>query len=159
MKPLDLETVSVDLLTPKGKEPWREFEDNATAQMSAYFGMPLKKVRIRGFPKEFDMVSTGCEIVGDAKWKSLPPNGQQEKVLCEEITTYVWLLEKVMASRKFLIFGNDRRVPEAWLEKYGCLPTSVEFYFWDEKGPVERLTGIKGHETCAEDETVVQLQK
>lgn len=144
MKPSDVETVSVDLLVPKGRERWAEFQGNATVKMSAYFGTPLKKVRIRGFPKEFDMVSTDCEIVGDAKWRVLPPNGQQEKVLCEEITAYVWLLEKIAASRKFMIFGNDRRVPESWLGKYGRLPTAVEFYFWDEKGPVERLSGDQG---------------
>src|SRR5262247_3251232 len=103
MKFSDLETVSMDLLVPKGRDPWAEFEEKATVKMSEYFGTRLKKVRIDGFPKRFDMVSTGCEIVSDAKWKTLPPKGPQTKVLWEEITTYVWLLEKTTASRKFMI--------------------------------------------------------
>ena len=45
------------------------------------------------------------------------------------------------------MFGNDRRVPELWLEKYGNLVKSVDFYFLDvldveegnEEGTLEEL--------------------
>jgi len=136
-----MEFVSIEAagLVPKGRERWSEFQDNATATMSDYFGTLLKNVIISGFPKRFDMVSNDCQIVGDAKWKALPMDGAARKVLFEEISTYVWLLEKIKASRRFIVFGNDMRVPEAWLRKYGGLPTTVEFYFWDGKGSVIRL--------------------
>lgn len=40
----------------------------------------------------------------------------------------VWLLEKVLAKRRFLVFGNQIEVGRLRLKKYGGLPTSVEFY-------------------------------
>jgi len=49
------------------------------------------------------------------------------------IAEHVWLLENTNADRKFLVFGNDRRVPEQWLERYGPLVRSVEFYFLDDR--------------------------
>lgn len=76
---------------------------------------------------------------GDAKFltlvhgKRLPP----DKFM--EISGHVWLLEKVDAKRRFIVFGNQRRVPEWWLEKYGTLLHNIEFFSIDTNGKVERL--------------------
>ena len=67
------------------------------------------------------------------------------------ITEHVWLLEHTKAKRKFLVFGNDRRVPELWLNDYGNLLKDVEFYFIDE----EEIDGEVGKEGRLEELKVV----
>ena len=56
-----------------------------------------------------------------------------------EIAGHVWLLGRVAAGRRFLVFGNQREVPEAWLRKYGVLVEGVEFYFLSDDGTLDRL--------------------
>jgi hypothetical protein len=107
--------------------------------MSEYFGKSLVEKNPRGFPKRFDMVSENEEIVGDAKFLTLVHGKRLPPAKFMEISGHVWLLEKVDAKRRFLVFGNQRRVPEWWLEKYGNLVQDVEFYFLDKKGQVHRL--------------------
>jgi hypothetical protein len=58
---------------------------------------------------------------------------------CNLFGLLVWLLEKVDAKIRFLAFGNQRSVPEMWLEKYGSLVQNVEFYFIDAHGTVEKM--------------------
>lgn len=58
------------------------------------------------------------------------------------IAEYVWLLEKTNAEHKFLVFGNDRRVPEWWLERYGNLLNGVDFYFLDKDSILHLLNKI-----------------
>ena len=36
-----------------------------------------------------------------------------------------------LRENKFLVFGNDRRVPEEWLKRYGKLVKDVNFFFYD----------------------------
>ncbi|AFV22358.1 hypothetical protein Mpsy_0145 [Methanolobus psychrophilus R15] len=60
------------------------------------------------------------------------------------IAEHVWLLEKTGAKHKFLIFGNDKRVPQEWLRRYGELVDGVDFFFYvvgDDK--IERLNKQK----------------
>lgn len=38
-------------------------------------------------------------------------------------------MEKADSGIKFLVFGNDRRVPEEWLARYGHLAGDVQFFF------------------------------
>ena len=40
-------------------------------------------------------------------------------------------MEKTGAKHKFLIFGNDKRVPEEWLKRYGDLVDGVDFFFYE----------------------------
>jgi len=56
------------------------------------------------------------------------------------IAEYVWLLEKTNAATKFLVFGNDRRVPETWLTFYGNLIDNIDFFFLDYDNHLEKLT-------------------
>ena len=107
--------------------------------MSQYFGRQLRERNPSGFPKKFDMVSANEEIVGDAKFLTLVHREKLPPAKFMEIAGHVWLLEKVNAKRRFLVFGNQKHVPEWWLEKYGNLVHNVEFYFIDNEGNVERL--------------------
>lgn len=107
--------------------------------MSQYFGVRLTEKNPSGFPKRFDMVSPNENIVGDAKFLTLVHKRNLPPAKFMEIAGHVWLLEKVNAKRRLLVFGNQKRVPEWWLEKYGSLAQNVEFYFIDNKENVERL--------------------
>jgi len=53
------------------------------------------------------------------------------------------MLEKIDASIKFLVFGNDKRVPQEWLKRYGKFAKSVRFYFLDKRGNITRLDKIE----------------
>ena len=118
---------------------WKEFEELARKVMSQYFGVKLAEKKPRGFPKRFDMVSADQSIVGDAKFLTLVRRKKTPPAKLMEICAHVWLLEKVDATNRFLVFGNQRRVPEMWLEKYGNLVQNVEFYFIDSRENVENL--------------------
>ena len=114
----------------------REFEKFARERMSRHLGVQLKERSPAGFPKRFDLVSDDDGIVGDAKYLTLVGGLRQPPAKLMEITGHVWLLEKVAARQRFLVFGNQREVPEMWLRKYGRLPTNVEFYFLEPSGRV-----------------------
>ena len=126
-------------MNSRGISDWREFEKFAREIMSQYFGVQLEERTPKGSPKKFDMVSTDGDIVGDAKFLTLVHRKRLPPAKFMEIAGHVWLLEKVNAKKRFLVFGNQKRVPEWWLEKYGNLVRNVEFYFIDDKGNVERL--------------------
>jgi len=118
---------------------WKEFEKLARKAMSENFGVKLAEKNPKGFPKRFDMVSQNGDIVGDAKFLTLVHRTKTPPAKMMEICGHVWLLEKVDAKIRFLAFGNQRSVPEMWLEKYGSLVQNVEFYFIDAHGTVEKI--------------------
>ena len=126
---------------------WREFEELARKVMSQYFGVKLVEKKPRGFPKRFDMVSADGSVVGDAKFLTLVRRKKTPPAKMMEISGHVWLLEKVDTKNRFLVFGNQRRVPEMWLEKYGNLVRNVEFYFIDSRGNVEKLQRVHAFES------------
>jgi len=117
----------------------REFEEFARRIMSKYFGVRFEKRRKPGWPKEFDLVSPDYRIAGDAKYytmikgKGLPP------AKFATISEHVWMLENIDAEVKFLVFGNDKRVPLEWLKRYGKMVKTVKFYFINNKGQIEEL--------------------
>lgn len=118
----------------------RQFEAVARRVMSGVYGVLLGPGQVHGVPKTFDLVSRDGRIAGDAKFytmvrgKGLPP------AKFATIAEYVWLLEKTGADDKFLVFGNQRAVPEEWLKRYGHLLDGVDFYFIDSAGRVEKLS-------------------
>ena len=118
---------------------WKRFEDIARKKMSQYFGVELVEKNPKGFPKKFDMVSLNDSIVGDAKFLSLVKRAKYPPAKIMEITGHVWLLEKVQATTRFLVFGNQKEVPLLWLKKYGTYNNLVDFYFIDDKGKVKKL--------------------
>jgi len=101
--------------------------------MSRYFGVELKERSMKDHPKTFDLVSEDGSIVGDAKYLTMVRGERIPPAKFMEISGHVWMLEKVDAERKFLVFGNDIRVPKEWLKRYGELVEGVEFFFIDLK--------------------------
>jgi hypothetical protein len=110
-----------------------KFERLAGKVLSKHFGVPLTRGKIPEIPKEFDMTSPDGQIVGDAKYLTMVRGKRLPPAKFSVIAEYVWLLEKSPATYKFLVFGNDRRVPEEWLKRYGHLIENVVFFFLDER--------------------------
>jgi hypothetical protein len=124
----------------ESKMDWREFEELARGVMGQYFAVKLSKKNPKGFPKNFDMVSDKENIVGDAKFLTLVHRKNFPPAKMMEISGHVWLLEKVNTKIRFLVFGNQRNVPEMWLEKYGNLVQNVSFYFINTDGNLIKLS-------------------
>ena len=57
------------------------------------------------------------------------------------VAEHVWLLHKSGASTTFLVFGDQREVPQRWLARYGELALSLAFFFLSEDGILEQLAG------------------
>jgi hypothetical protein len=117
-----------------------DFEDLARQVMSDHFGVALAPGAVPGVPKKFDLVSPDCRTVGDAKYFTLVRGERLPPAKFSVIAEHAWLLEKTGAAVKFLVFGNDRQVPELWLGRYGELVSGVDFYFLGDAGTLERLT-------------------
>lgn len=120
---------------------WRQFEDFARKRMGRHLNTVLSERQTDRVPKRFDFVSADGNTIGDAKYLTLVKGKKFPPAKMMEISGHVWLLEKTKAKRKFLVFGNQREVPELWLGKYGSLAGAVEFYFLDEKGNVTDMKG------------------
>ncbi|MFN2242037.1 MAG: hypothetical protein ACK2U2_07105, partial [Anaerolineae bacterium] len=84
----------------------------------------------------WDMVSPDGDIVGDAKYFTLVHGQRLPPAKFSVIGEHVWLLEKTEAPTTFLVFGNDRQVPEL----YGSLVAGVSFFFLDDEGDLEQLS-------------------
>lgn len=82
----------------------------------------------------FDMVSDDYQTVGDAKYMSMVRGERLPPAKFSVIAEHVWMLEKIDATTKFLVFGNDKKVSEEWLRRYGKFVKSVRFYFLTENG-------------------------
>lgn len=108
-----------------------EFEEAARQKMSEHYHIKLRPGKVPNVPKLFDMVSDDNTIVGDAKYYTLVKGQFLPPAKFSTIAEHVWLLENLEAREKFLVFGNDRRVPEMWLRKYGSMVKTVVFYFMD----------------------------
>ena len=117
----------------------RSFEALAARVMGEHFGVPLGPRKVAGTPKTFDLVSPDGSIVGDAKYYTMVRGVSPPPAKRSVIAEYVWLLEHTTASQRFLVFGNDRRVPEGWLKDYCHLVIGVDFYFIDEQAKWSHL--------------------
>jgi hypothetical protein len=114
------------------------FEARACAAMEQWYGVRLQRGSVGAVPKRFDFVSPDGSIVGDAKFYSLVNGVGLPPAKHATIAEYVWLLEKTGATHKFLVFGNDSRVPKSWLKRFGKL-TEVRFFFMDDAGSLMEL--------------------
>ena len=121
----------------------KSFEEFARHHMSHFFKKDLMPRKKKEWPKLFDLVSEDFEIVGDAKYMSLVRGKYLPPAKFSVIAEHVWMLEKIDASIKFLVFGNDKRVPQEWLKRYGKFAKSVRFYFLDKRGNITRLDKIE----------------
>ena len=95
-----------DVIEDSKEQPNVEFENFARRVMSEHFGTQLRKGRVSGIPKEFDMVSADCKIVGDAKYFTMVRGVFIPPAKFSVIAEHVWLLEKTTATHKFLVFGT-----------------------------------------------------
>lgn len=112
-----------------------EFEEHARHVLSEAWGLSLSSrvLTLRGdVTHSFDLVSDDGTVVGDAKWyKDLRPIPAAKLSVIAE---YVWLLQNLeSAQRRFLVFGQDRVVPERWLSRFRPLLGGVEFWFLDDR--------------------------
>ncbi|MHA1676609.1 MAG: DUF7662 domain-containing protein [Candidatus Njordarchaeales archaeon] len=122
-----------------GRFNHRDFEGFTREVMSEFLGVELAPRGRPDWPKLFDLVSPDYSIVGDAKFLSMVRGRSIPPAKFATIAEHVWFLEKIDAKMKFLIFGNDRRVPLEWLKRYGSLVRDVKFYFLDERGNLSEL--------------------
>ena len=109
--------------------------------LSEHYAVDLTRAALPGVAKLFDFVSPDRRLVGDAKYFSLVGGGGLPAAKFSIIAEHVWLLEKTGAPTTFLVLGNDRAIPLRWLARYGVLASSVAFFFVDEDGTLERLSG------------------
>jgi hypothetical protein len=119
-----------------------EFEARALRAMSAHYQVPLAPGRVANVPKIFDLVSADERIVGDAKFLTLVRGERMPPAKFSVIAEHVWLLERTAAEHKFLVFGNDRRVPELWLKRYGRLIDGTEFFYLAADGLLSSLPPV-----------------
>lgn len=139
----DVESLPVDRLpggsTETSKLTPHGFEALARQVLSTHFGTPLAPGSVPGVRKLFDLTSPDRQIIGDAKYYTLVRGLALPPAKFSVIAEHVWLLEKNGAPVTFLVFGNDRSVPERWLERYGNLVGNVAFYFLSDDGSLTRL--------------------
>lgn len=126
---------------PENDFTYSDFERFATQIMSEHFSTSLSERAIPGVRKKFDLVSEDHQIAGDAKYYTLVGGKRLPPAKFSVIAEHVWLLEKCTANQKFLVFGNDRRVPLMWLDRYGNLVSSVSFFFLSNEGSLDLLMG------------------
>lgn len=117
----------------------QEFEEMARRKISEFFGIELRPGTVQDVPKKFDMVSPDKSIVGDAMYYSLVRGMYIPPAKLSTISEHVWLLEKTRSRVNFLVFRNDKLVPDEWLGRYGHLVTDVQFFFIDAETRVVRL--------------------
>jgi hypothetical protein len=115
------------------------FEALAAQILGERYRTPLAPAMVAGIRKRFDFVSSDAQIVGDAKYSTLVGGERLPPAKFATIAEHVWLLEKTGAPTQFLVFGNDREVPLRWLERYGALVRSVQFFFLSDEGHLEVL--------------------
>ena len=84
-------------------------------------------------------MSPDRRVVGDSKYFSPIGGVGLPAAKFSIIAEHVWLLEKTSAPTTFLVFGNDRTVPQRWLARYGMLASSVAFFFVYDDGTLARL--------------------
>jgi len=116
------------------------FETHSRYFMSEYLGERLFPAQVEPCPKIFDMVSDNKKIVGDAKYMTMGKGKGLPTGKFSNIAETVWLLEKINAEKKFIVFGNDKNVPIEWLRRYNHLVSDVTFYFLNVKN--EKITKL-----------------
>lgn len=112
----------------------KDFSERAREVMNEFYGRALKPRKIGG-TKIWDYASNDGMVVGDARWF-----GQTVPAARAFISEAVWLLEKVGAVQKFIVFGGESDVPRQWLELWATLcPEDVALFYLDNKGELHEL--------------------
>ncbi len=112
----------------------KDFAERAREVMNEFYGRTLKPVKIGG-TKIWDFVSPDGMVVGDARWFAGPVPAARAF-----ISEAVWLLEKVGAVQKFIVFGGEADVARQWLELWATLcPEDIALFYLDNKGELHEL--------------------
>ena len=135
--------ISTTKTTPDQKLTPAQFESLAADVTSRHFETKLHEGKMPGVHKKFDLVSGDHDVAGDAKYYSMVRGVRLPPAKFSVIAEHVWLLEHTNASQKFLVFGNDRRVPEEWLRRWGNLLAGVAFFFLTDEGELTALNSDK----------------
>jgi hypothetical protein len=125
--------------TKQSKQSYQQFETFARKIFSEKFVISLRPGSTRKVSKQWDMISEDKTIIGDAKYYTLVGGSRMPPAKFATIAEHVWLLEKIDAKIKFLVFGNQIEVPKMWLNKYGNLVSNVRFYFLNQAGKIDQL--------------------
>lgn len=120
------------------------FASLAQRIFGARSGTTLSSGVVPGARQRFDFVSPDGRIDGDTYVAPPLGGGVPASVMFSPIAERVLPLEKTGAPTTFLVFGNDRQVPNLWLERYGSFLSNVTFYFLTDGGQVEELAPPKG---------------
>ena len=131
---------SIDSQILSQKKAINEFTPNtfslfAQVNMSAYYNKELTSRKKEEWPKYFDLVSSDFQIVGDSKFISPGKKTYIQSSKLSAITEQVWLLEKIGAKIKFLVFAEEQ-VPRGWLNKYGMYNDQVQFFVLNSNIPI-----------------------
>jgi hypothetical protein len=116
----------------------RLFEARARDIVSEHYGVKLRPGLLPNISKLFDYVSKDKTIVGESKYLSVGKKRFQPAKF-SAISEVVWLLEKIPAKKKFIVFGSSEEVPKGWLSRYGDLVESITFYYVDDNNNLEKL--------------------
>lgn len=117
----------------------REFEVFARRTFEREYATTLREKRLEGVPKRWDFVSDDGQIVGDAKFYTLVNGTDFPPAKMSVISEHVWLLSKLVVRQRFLVFGNEARIPRLWLEKHRHLTEGIKFWFLYPDGTLDLL--------------------
>lgn len=126
LRTVDQEPMDRDL---SSREVWTVAADDS---MMNHLSVGLRKRQIDPVPKPFSLVSQDESVVGDKTYAKMLEGGKTPYAVHATISETVWLLQQTSASHRFIVFGNDRRVPLSWMERFGHLANGVVFYFLEE---------------------------
>ncbi|HNT75677.1 MAG TPA: hypothetical protein PKH77_11735 [Anaerolineae bacterium] len=115
----------------------------AQTVLSGFFGVTLQPGIVAGVPHCFELVSPAGDIVGDSLYYPQATQYHWPPAKFAVISERVWLLAQTAARIRFLVFGNDRDIPELWLRRYGALTPDVAFYFLSAAGQLECLNDAR----------------
>ena len=121
-------------ITIPGVSDWRTFQSYAQRYFSDLWGVDLRErsIKVAGRVEwKFDLVSPDAEFIGDAKWLK---NIRVPAAKWQAIAECIWLLQKVKASKIFMVFGRDAEVATRYLARVRPLTEPVEFFFLDGSG-------------------------
>lgn len=116
------------------KETWLVAANDAAMN---HYQAGLHKRTIDPVPKPFPLVNEDETIVGDKTYAKMLKGGKTPYAVHSTISETVWLLQNTDAEHRFIIFGNDRRVPQTWIDRFGHLANGITFHYLETDGQLE----------------------
>jgi hypothetical protein len=117
----------------------RKFLKCAVETMSQLYDAPLRALSVPPVGRYFDLVSADKKICGEVNYFALVRGLGSPIAKLALIGEQLWLLERTTAKKKFLLFGNDPKMPALWLQRFGHIERSVDFFFLSDSGVLEKI--------------------